>query len=261
MLRRVDAVCFRGRVRSVAARLSRSTSPRRATPTSCWRGCARWGWRGSTRCRLTRNRDVMVSFGGGELRVHEGYLGAPLDVLRAIVTFVERPDARRAAGGAARHPLAPDPRAAAARRAPRAHRTPDDAPIAEKLAEWHAPVQRPALSTAGCRHVPIRVSRRMKSRLGHYTAATAGGRAGRDRRSAAPHLAGTGGRRRCTRCCTRWCTSGRTRRATRSTTAATFRAKAREVGHRAVRATRAGHAVRDAREGSQTLGRRAARDG
>ena len=29
------------------------------------------------RCRLTRNRNVMVSFGGEELRVHEGYLGAP----------------------------------------------------------------------------------------------------------------------------------------------------------------------------------------
>ena len=43
----------------------------------------------SRRCRLTRNRNVMVSFGGGELRVHEGYLGAPEPVLRAIVTFVE----------------------------------------------------------------------------------------------------------------------------------------------------------------------------
>ena len=41
------------------------------------------------RCRLTHNRNVMVSFGGGELRVHEGYLAAPLPVLRAIVTFVE----------------------------------------------------------------------------------------------------------------------------------------------------------------------------
>src|SRR3954469_7225484 len=41
------------------------------------------------RCRLTRNRHVMVSFSGGALRVHEGYLGAPPEVLRAIVVFVE----------------------------------------------------------------------------------------------------------------------------------------------------------------------------
>src|SRR5438045_6681442 len=40
-------------------------------------------------CRLTRNRHVMVSFSGGALRVHEGYLGAPPEVLRAIVVFVE----------------------------------------------------------------------------------------------------------------------------------------------------------------------------
>src|SRR4030081_476231 len=47
------------------------------------------GLRRISRCRLTRNRNVMVSFGGGELRVHEGYLGAPESVLRAIVAFVE----------------------------------------------------------------------------------------------------------------------------------------------------------------------------
>src|ERR1044072_3862674 len=47
------------------------------------------GLRRITRCRLTRNRNVMVSFGGDELRVHEGYLRAPDDVLSAIVRFVE----------------------------------------------------------------------------------------------------------------------------------------------------------------------------
>ena len=40
------------------------------------------------RCRLTRNRTVMVSFSGPELRLHEGYLGAPAPVLEAVVTFV-----------------------------------------------------------------------------------------------------------------------------------------------------------------------------
>ena len=47
------------------------------------------GLRRIDRCALTRNRTVMVSFGRGELRVHEGYLGAPESVLRAIVAFVE----------------------------------------------------------------------------------------------------------------------------------------------------------------------------
>src|SRR5262245_5051467 len=53
------------------------------------------------RCRLTRNRNVMVSFRGDELRVHEGYLSASSDVLEAIVAFIEgrtrkiRHDARR----------------------------------------------------------------------------------------------------------------------------------------------------------------------
>ena len=32
-------------------------------------------------CRLTRNRTVMVSFSGRELRIHRGYLGAPPAVL------------------------------------------------------------------------------------------------------------------------------------------------------------------------------------
>ena len=42
-----------------------------------------------TRVRLTRNRTVMVSHTGGELRATEGYLDAPEAVLRAIVGFVE----------------------------------------------------------------------------------------------------------------------------------------------------------------------------
>ena len=51
------------------------------------------------RCRLTHNRTVMVSFGDGELRVHEGYLGAPEPVLRAIAEFVRaRTRAERARG-------------------------------------------------------------------------------------------------------------------------------------------------------------------
>ncbi len=39
------------------------------------------GLRRIDRCRLTRNRTVMVSFRGTELWVHEGYLDAPAEAL------------------------------------------------------------------------------------------------------------------------------------------------------------------------------------
>src|SRR5437660_1138054 len=39
-------------------------------------------------CRLTRNRNVMVSYRGSELRVHLGYLDAPAEIHAAIVSFV-----------------------------------------------------------------------------------------------------------------------------------------------------------------------------
>src|SRR6266567_2078325 len=41
------------------------------------------------RCRLTSNRTVFVSFSDHELRLHRGYLDAPEDTLRAIVSFVQ----------------------------------------------------------------------------------------------------------------------------------------------------------------------------
>ena len=47
------------------------------------------GLRRIASCRLTSNRRVMVSFGGRDLRVHRGYVEAPVEVLRAIVDFVE----------------------------------------------------------------------------------------------------------------------------------------------------------------------------
>src|SRR5262249_46991618 len=90
------------------------------------------------RCRLTRNRSVMVSYSGGELRVHESYLAARRDVLQAIVSFVEgrtraeRRNARNriiAFGGEI-------PRVSSPRRRERTR--PEDAPVAAKLTAWHA---------------------------------------------------------------------------------------------------------------------------
>src|SRR5256714_4038788 len=54
------------------------------------------------RVRLTTNRTVVVSYSGGELRIHNSFLGASEEVWKAIITFVHgrtrvvRNDARRA---------------------------------------------------------------------------------------------------------------------------------------------------------------------
>src|SRR5450756_1879846 len=53
------------------------------------------------RVRLTTNRTVVVSYSGGELRIHHSFLGAKEEVWRAIITFVHgrtrvvRSEARR----------------------------------------------------------------------------------------------------------------------------------------------------------------------
>ena len=124
------------------------------------------------RARLTRNRNVMVSFGGGELRVHEGYLGAPESVLRAIAMFVEgrtRADRRAAQRIIVAFPILTG---APATRRERTHA--DDDGIVEQLEAWHQRYNTRHFN-GRLKAVAIRVSRRMKSRLGHYTAGTRGG--------------------------------------------------------------------------------------
>jgi SprT-like family len=130
------------------------------------------GLRHIVSCTLTRNRTVMVSFGDGELRVHEGYLGAPEAVLRAIVGFVngrtrgERRAAQRVIVAAA----------VVAHVAPRGpERThPDDEPLVARLRTLHARLNAERFDGT-LRTIPVRVSRRMKSRLGHYVPAGAHG--------------------------------------------------------------------------------------
>jgi len=208
------------------------------------------------RCRLTRNRNVMVSFGGEELRVHEGYLGAPEPVLRAIVTFVEgttRAERRAAQRVIVAHPIRS---AKAPARRDRTH--PDDVAIAEKLAAWHQRFNVRHFH-GRLRHVPVRVSRRMKSRLGHYTAATAGGEPAEIAISRA-HVRRHGWEEALHTLLHEMVHQWQDETSHTIDHGATFRAKAREVGiapyARRVLATRPGRA-----EGSQTLGRRAARDG
>jgi hypothetical protein len=123
-------------------------------------------------CRLTSNRNVMVSFRGADLRVHRGYLDAPPEVHLAIVAFVEgrtRVERRNAQRLIVSHKIA-DPGPAAPTRRERTR--PEDEPLAAKLTEWHARYNAEHFGGT-LKVVPVRVSRRMKSRLGHYTAATA----------------------------------------------------------------------------------------
>ena len=207
------------------------------------------------RVRLTRNRNVMVSFGGGELRAHEGYLDAPEAVLRAIVIFVE--GRTRAERRAAQRIIVTVP-IGASRPATRRARTHDeDAHMVESFTAWHERYNARHFN-ARLKPVPIRISRRMRSRLGHYTASTSGGEASEIAISRA-HLMKHG-----------WTEALHTllhemvhqwqHETERSIDhGSSFRAKAREVGiapyARRVLATRPGRA-----SGAQTLGRRAARE-
>jgi hypothetical protein len=121
-----------------------------------------------TRLRLTRNRNVMVSFGADELRAHEGYLDAPDDILAAIVVFVAG-STRRARLEGRRRLLAYPIRTAAPhrRRGTRTH--PDDQQLAEKLTRFHGEYN--ARYFGGMlKPLDVRVSRRMRARLGQYTA-------------------------------------------------------------------------------------------
>jgi len=131
------------------------------------------GLRRISQCRLTRNRNVMVSFGADELRVHEGYLSAPDEVLLAIVRFVEgatRNERIRARRRLLEFPV--ETRTPATRRRSGTH--PDDQRLAERLTGWHAQYNSRHFG-GNLRSLDVRVSRRMRARLGHYTAATKAG--------------------------------------------------------------------------------------
>jgi hypothetical protein len=137
---------------------------------------------------LTRNRSILVRVKGFDLRVHEGYVDASTDVHVQIVRFVmakkpwERQTAREALVA---YPLARNSRP---RRAPeRTH--PEDEPLAEQLAEWHTRLNGERFG-AQLALVPIRVSRRMIRRLGHYAPTVEGG--GAEIAISARHLARDG---------------------------------------------------------------------
>ena len=212
------------------------------------------GLRSIHSCRLTANRNVMVSFGSGELRVHEGYLDAPPDVLRAIVVFVEgrtRAARREAQRAIVSYPIrTPKPPA-------RRERTrPDDEPLAVQLAEWHRRYNDRHFGGL-LRPATIRVSRRMRSRLGHYTAATPGEPA--EIAISLTHLRKHGWEEACHTLLHEMVHQWQDEVGHTIDHGATFRAKAREVGiaplaRRALAARAPGRMT-----GLHTVGRRAAR--
>jgi hypothetical protein len=163
--------------RGDTAQLTLALEPLPASPRDAEELLSRFrelGLKRIARCQLTHNRNVMVSFRGAELRVHEGYLEAPLEVHAAIVRFIEgrtraerRLARRRIIEFGVATPSAPQ---APARR----ERTrPEDAPAAARFTDWHTRYNAEHFGGA-LKPVPVRVSRRMKSRLGHYTAAKDG---------------------------------------------------------------------------------------
>lgn len=128
----------------------------------------RRGLTGITRCCLTTNRTVMVSFRRRELRVHRAFVRAPEAVLEAIVLFVTRRGAvqRRARQVILAHPV---DRSGTPARREASH--PADAGLLEELRIWH---ERFNIRHFGGRlsRVPLRISRRMTTRLGQYRVST-----------------------------------------------------------------------------------------
>lgn len=132
------------------------------------------GLRGITRCTLTENRTVMVSFTGTVLRVHRGYLEAPAEVLQAIARFVSgrtRAERREAQRIIVTFPI----RQRRSRRARRREATrEEDLPVVAELRRWHKELNRRHFAGT-LREIDIRISRRMRTRLGQYTAPSAAG--------------------------------------------------------------------------------------
>ena len=127
------------------------------------------------RVRLTTNRTVVVSYSGGELRIHNSFLGADEEVWKAIIVFVHgrnrvsRQEARRTI---LEFPVARSHDLPRRRRSPE-RTNPADLPLIRELSRWHVVYNEERFGGA-LREVPIRISRRMKSRLGHYSPASEG---------------------------------------------------------------------------------------
>ena len=114
-----------------------------------------------------RNRTVMVSWlPGRELRIHEGYAQAPDQILAAIVRFLS-PRTRRDQRLAARREFLSFSAEDTPRRRPRPGQEarPGRQPLVEYLTQLHASLNLQYFE-GRLSSIPIRISRRMKRRLG-----------------------------------------------------------------------------------------------
>ncbi len=135
----------------------------------------RLGLRGIEQLTVTTNRTVYVSFKGNELRVQKAFLRAPENVLRAIVVFVcGRGVERRAARKIILDFPIPGRVPGGKLRSERLH--PDDRHMADRLVAEHERLNEMRFGGA-LKRVRISVSRRMRTRLGHYAPAASHGRA------------------------------------------------------------------------------------
>ncbi len=150
------------------ARPSRGAAARRAQSAMLLHRLHTLGLRTVDTIVLMRTRRVMVSVMGRTLRLHEGYATAPEEVLRAVVTFATA--RTRAARFAARDIILAHPvdRPAAVRREEPVR--PGDASLLNRLADAHAELNTQHFGGTLAR-IPVRLSGRMKTRLGHYSPA------------------------------------------------------------------------------------------
>jgi hypothetical protein len=134
------------------------------------------GLRRISQCTLTANRSTMVSFRDRRLRVQRAFLDAPHAVLQAVVAFVNGPRAARRAARrtllAFRPPLPPS-RAPARQRVPEVSR-PEDVALIARLGAEHRRLNGERFAGV-LSPVAIRISRRMRTRLGHYSPSVPGG--------------------------------------------------------------------------------------
>ena len=153
----------------------RQTSPEAAALA---RRLARLGLKSGVAVEVHENRSVMVSLTRrGALRVHRGYAFAPDETLRAILRFVHprtpRATRRRAEGVLLAFPVTdyvpPRPRP------PRAERLrPADRRLLHELRQLHARLNREFFG-GQLAVVPLRLSSRMRTRLGEVTLDERGG--------------------------------------------------------------------------------------
>jgi len=150
------------------ARPSRGASARRAQSATLLHRLHTLGLHTVDTITLMRTRRTMVSLMGRTLRIHEGYATAPEPVLRAVVTFATA--RTRAARLAARDVILAHPvdRPAAQRREEPVR--PGDAPLLARLADAHAELNAQHFGGSLTR-IPVRLSGRMKTRLGHFSPA------------------------------------------------------------------------------------------